>query len=259
MADQLDNSQIPDLSHLREQVERVLRQFMPEWSKMRAAMRDDLLDQVSTAIANDDFAALLSLVPDTSDAADALYEHLRDIADWSASQTVQEMDADDDAPDGVGALTPSHDQLHHLAIVTVGLLAVELGVSAARATMAANGSGQGRDEVVDSVGKYLDGLSTAGAETQFGGALHGTLNASRLLTFSSAPVGSLYASELNDANTCEPCRHVNGRFLGTTEQLDQVARSYPQGAYGGYIHCQGGPRCRGTIFGVWRSAQVEET
>lgn len=53
-------------------------------------------------------------------------------------------------------------------------------------------------------------------------------------------------------HNCVPCSQVNGRFLGTTEQIETVWLSYPEGAYGGYVLCQGGPACRGTVFGVWR-------
>lgn len=257
MADKLSNDEIPDLSHLREQVERVLRRFMPQWNKLTEAWQDDLIEQVEQAIMNDDFAALTRLVPDSSAAQHALYEQLRDISDWSSANTAAEIEDDEDAPDGVTPRTPPSGQLLALAGVTAGLLAIEMGISAARAVVRNNGSGQTRDEILENVRKYLGDLSSAGAEAQIGGSLHGTLNAARQLTFAAAPTGSIYASELNDANTCKPCAAVNGRFLGTVEQMSQVLRSYPQGAYGGYIGCLGGPRCRGTIFGVWRSKQTE--
>lgn len=255
MADSLSRDEIPDLSHLREQVERTLRAFMLRWSDLADAMKASLVEQVELAISNDDFQALARLVPDTSEAGQALYEQLQNIADWSADRVVEEMDEQD-----VKATprTPARASLTGVALLTVALLGAELAISAARATLAANGSGRSRTEVGDSVREYLDGLSDASAEKQIGGALHGALNAAREATLKAAPEGSIYASEMNDSNTCRPCREVNGRFLGLTSEMDQISRSYPQGAYGGYIHCYGGANCRGTVFGVWRPEQVEE-
>lgn len=256
VAADLPNDEIPDLSHLREQVERTLRRFMPTWDDLAASMKAQLVEQVELAISNDDFTALARLSADAGPGAEAFYEQLQSIADWSGAQTAAEIEEQDV---DVTARTPPRASLSGVAFLTVSLLAAELAISAARATLAANGSGRPRSEVGEYVREYLDGLSDASAERQFGGALHGTLNAARELTMRAAPEGSVYASEMNDANTCKPCRQVNGRFLGLTSQMDQIARSYPSGAYGGYIHCYGGPACRGTVFGVWRSKQTEES
>lgn len=255
MPEPIEPSDIPDLSYLREQVDRALREFMPDWEKYADAIKDDLVEQVEAAILSDDYQALANLTANTGEAGQAFYEQLQDIADWSGREVVREI-----AEQGVDvtARTPSQGSLIDVGLLTVALLGAELAISAARATVAANGSGQSREEILNSVREHLDGLSNASAEKQFGGALHGTLNAARGATLKAAPEGSVYASEMNDSNTCKPCRAVNGRFLGLTSELDQISRSYPQGAYGGYIHCYGGANCRGTIFGVWRSEQVEE-
>lgn len=53
-------------------------------------------------------------------------------------------------------------------------------------------------------------------------------------------------------HNCSPCKSVNGKWLGNTDQMDMVLASYPGGAYGGYVNCLGRERCRGTICGVWR-------
>lgn len=55
-------------------------------------------------------------------------------------------------------------------------------------------------------------------------------------------------------HNCGPCRQVDGRWLGNAEPgLDMVQRSYPNG---GYVDCEGGVRCRGTVVSVWRPEQV---
>lgn len=52
----------------------------------------------------------------------------------------------------------------------------------------------------------------------------------------------VYASELLDSSTCGPCAELDGR---TYDSLESGLVDYP-GA-GGYIGCEGGARCRGTL------------
>lgn len=56
----------------------------------------------------------------------------------------------------------------------------------------------------------------------------------------------VYASELLDRNTCGPCADLDGTEYAT---LEEGFADYP-GA-GGYIDCDGGSRCRGTLVIVW--------
>jgi hypothetical protein len=58
----------------------------------------------------------------------------------------------------------------------------------------------------------------------------------------------IYASELLDKNTCHPCARTDGREYSN---VDAALMDYP-GA-GGYIACDGGHRCRGTLVYVWPS------
>lgn len=58
----------------------------------------------------------------------------------------------------------------------------------------------------------------------------------------------VYASELLDRNTCGPCATVDGR---TYESLEAGLVDYP-GA-GGYVGCDGGARCRGTLVLVHKT------
>jgi hypothetical protein len=46
---------------------------------------------------------------------------------------------------------------------------------------------------------------------------------------------------LLDTNTCGPCMANDGREYGS---LEAAARDY---ASGGFVACEGGPRCRGTL------------
>jgi hypothetical protein len=58
----------------------------------------------------------------------------------------------------------------------------------------------------------------------------------------------VYASELLDRNTCAPCAQLDGQQYDT---LEDGLQDYP-GA-GGYVGCEGGSRCRGTLVIVWET------
>lgn len=60
-----------------------------------------------------------------------------------------------------------------------------------------------------------------------------------------APPTNIYASELLDANTCDNCEVVDGTEYAS---LDDALGDYPSG---GYMDCQGGEACRGTLVAVY--------
>lgn len=55
----------------------------------------------------------------------------------------------------------------------------------------------------------------------------------------------IYASELNDRNTCPACYGIDGTRYAT------IAESLVDYPSGGYVNCDGGLRCRGTRVFVW--------
>lgn len=59
---------------------------------------------------------------------------------------------------------------------------------------------------------------------------------------------NIYASELLDGSTCDPCSLVDGRDYGPDR--DAARRDYPAGTY---RLCEGGLRCRGTLVTVWNT------
>ena len=221
-----------------------LDNLMVEWDAQTERQKADLVERVRTLVDDGDLAGLADLATSSDAAALLLADAMTELAHWAADQAAQE--------NGGQPVEPEDGMLAEVAIVTAAALAAELAVSASRAALQAIGTGQAPAQVADRVSEYLAELSDAGARRQLGGNLHGAVNAARLATFEAGPVGSLYAHELNDRNTCVPCSQVDGRFLGTTEQIETVWLSYPEGAYGGYVLCQGGPACRGTVFGIWR-------
>jgi hypothetical protein len=85
---------------------------------------------------------------------------------------------------------------------------------------------------------------------QLQGAVTGAQNSGRTLAFADgeaagANVEHYEASEILDSNTCDPCAEIDG---ASYESLADAEQDYPAG---GYIDCDGGPNCRGTLVAVY--------
>jgi hypothetical protein len=103
-------------------------------------------------------------------------------------------------------------------------------------------------EVAGEVERYLLGLEHRWEADQLRGAVQAAQVAGRTETWARMPEERpvLYqASELLDAATCGPCRDVDGREW---RDLAGAVREYP---FGGYVGCEGGPRCRGTLVAIF--------
>lgn len=125
-------------------------------------------------------------------------------------------------------------------------------------------------DAADAVRSYLLELSDAEIELQLGGATMAAYNSGRrefmraqegpqsdesvpfMGRAEDAPPGqyltAIYASEVMDSNTCGPCEEIDGREY---ENLDEAEEDYPQG---GYVDCEGGLRCRGTLVAEYGPA-----
>lgn len=91
------------------------------------------------------------------------------------------------------------------------------------------------------VSEHLNSLSDAALDEQLGGATQQSYNSGRRAYFRASGPKTIYASELLDANTCTRCNSIDGEEWST---LALAEESYP---IGGYIDCEGGLRCRGTL------------
>jgi HK97 family phage portal protein len=249
--------ELPDVGGLQDDYEIILADLLRQWEGIGAAQRAELVAQARRIAASGSVADLSRLHADSGDAAAALGLSMATAAQL-AGQRVQAEAAAQGVEDVPAGLVPPAT-LAAVATVTAAGLAAELAVSAARAAMLANGAGAPAEAIAEAVREHLESLSDAWARRQLGGALTGAQNAGRIATLKVAPEGAIYSSEMNDSNTCKPCKAVNGTFLGNISEMEQVEKSYPGGAYGGYIACQGGVNCRGTIVGVWRPKRVGES
>jgi HK97 family phage portal protein len=249
----LNPADLPDISHMASALDDALSKLLTQWADLTAAQKDALVAMVQSIAEHGSLDELAHLQVDSSAAAEALFASMVELAAVAGRQMADEAAAQDvDIPSSSG----DRAGMHSVSVVVAALLATELAVSASRAAMRANGPVATPRDIADAVRVQLDSLSTANAETQLGAALHGSMNSARLATLQAAPEGAVYASEVMDKNTCKPCREINGRWLGNISDMAMIEKSYPAGAYGGYVDCEGGPRCRGTVVGAWRPAQA---
>lgn len=240
-----------NLDQVQADWEKALRELIRDWTDITAAQRDEIADQVRAAVNNNDPAALAAITVTSSAGAALLAAAMIAHAELAAGRVVAEA-----ADQGVSTEQGVADALvlTALAGVVATLLAAGLGTAAAREALRRYSSSADGAEVARAVDAHLAGLSTTFLADQLGAALTGAQNAGRVATLMLAPEGALYASEVMDGRTCLNCRAANGRWLGNTSDLSTVDATYPNG---GYVDCEGGNRCRGTIVGVWRPDQVK--
>jgi hypothetical protein len=156
-------------------------------------------------------------------------------------------------------LLPAVRDLRPSALEVAGLRAAALGLveepvsrllSVARVTARARPVDGSVSALVDELASVLPGVSRAGAEDLARQAATRAVGQGRAAVGRGGPVPSrVYASELLDGRQCGPCEAVDGREYAS---LEEALVDYP--AAGGYVHCEGGPRCRGTLVFVWDEA-----
>lgn len=226
-----------------------LDRVMAAWPDIAAGQRDEVRAQIVAAVDADDLAALASLTVGSAAAAALLVGELTALAATAAGQVVA---ANPDV--ALAPVTP--EGLAAVAATVAALLAAELALAAGREALRVAGRGEAGSQVASEVDEALRQRSDASVRAQVGGALTGAANRARVDTMASGPVGSVYADETLDGNTCAACRTIHGRFVCTTDDLAPYDRLYT--SMGGYVGCLGGVRCRGTVTGVWRPATTTE-
>ena len=251
---ELPPDQLPDVTRLQDTFDRLLAQLLTDWAELEQAQKDDLVAQVRHIAANGSIDDLATLSVDTARTAALLARVMTEAGVDAADAVVDEADTQ-----GVTIQPGKVDskRIDGVSTVVSGLVAARLVASAASTAMRANGPHVTPADVAGKVREGLDGLSVDGPRPQLAGAITGSQNEARIATLRKAPEGAIYASEVNDSNTCSNCAAVDGKWLGNVSDLDEIEQLYPGGAYGGYVDCLGRERCRGTIVGVWRSGPEE--
>lgn len=214
-----------------------------------------LLGQIRDAITNGDPDALTALtVPDDGidDAADTILAHTRPFAAAAARQAADE--AAHQGARGAAAVTPDEAALIAAARASAQLQAQQAALSAGREAFRVAGPDADPDDVADHVEEFLNGLSDAGPTAAASQVMSAAQNHARLATIAAGPRAQIVATEVHDGNTCDPCDDINGHVFGYSDDPDAVAEAAAAYPAGGYALCEGGPRCRGTVFGVYGGA-----
>lgn len=241
-----------DLSATQEAFTAALAALLVQWTSVVADWITQLVQQIREVFRSGDRTGLADLDVSTATAVGVVQDAMLRLGEEAARLVVDEAAAQDVE---LSPVWPSRDDHTDTAALTVELLADALETSAARETQRVAGPEPDVDEVAEQVRAHLESLTDAEPRKQLGAALHSAVNAGRFGTFAAGPVGSLYATEVMDAATCPPCEEIDGRFICTTDNLAPLYRLYP---VAGYINCEGGVRCRGSVTGVWRPQTTTE-
>jgi HK97 family phage portal protein len=239
----------PDLTPVQESWEQHLDELLIAYAGITAAQRADLLQQIHDIVSSGSTLDLLQLETASAAGAAALLAALVSIGKDAADHVVDEAAAQDTE---ISPVPPRADKLTELADAVAAMLAAGLAMSAVREALRVWNPADTADTVVSKVKVTLDALTDAQPKAWLGSALTQAQRQGRMNTLLAAPTTAWYASEQLDSNTCEPCRRVNGKWLGNSI-IENVNRLYPTG---GYIDCLGRDRCRGMVIGIWRPKQV---
>jgi len=243
-----------DVAPMAQSHAEALAGLLDRWAVITDAQREALVRQVREIVESGEYERLATLTVDSAAGAEVLREVMTRLAQDAGGQVVAEAAAQGVA---ITSVMPSAQELALVATMTAAMLAAGLALSAGYEAARVLSPEISPQEVGEAVADQLRSLTDAQPRKQLGGALHGAQNAGRIATFRAGPIAALYANEKNDTNTCGPCRAINGRWLGNSNNgtdLEQVEKTYPTS---GYIDCLGGVNCRGTVTGVWRSKTAE--
>ena len=258
LGDQADT----DLEDVRADFIAALDSLTATWDGIESGWIDDLERQIETAVDSGDTVALAALAVSWDDAAVALQRSLALMAGQAAARMVREA-ADQgvrielptvDSPfakhNGGGPLRAAFgSELADLAPAIASLLASGLAGAAGREALRLARPGATGRSVASAVGDALRAVKGWFRRDQLGGALHRAQNTGRLAVVRAGPADVVItATEVHDGNQCGPCGEIDGTAFPSIEDAEAAYGT------GGYINCDGGIRCRGTVVASWPSA-----
>lgn len=214
-----------------------------------------LLAQIHQQVQSGNIPGLAALHLDSTQAADLVAQHTGAYAGAAAKQASDEAAAQ--GQPGVAPQQPDHGILLASAAATAALLAQQIALSAGREAARLAGTDPDADDVVDGVRTFLDGLSDASVTQASAAALSAAQNQARLATIKAGPRCQVVATEVHDRSTCDPCDDINGTVFGYSDDPAAIAAAEAAYPAAGYILCEGGPRCRGTVFGLYTATRAQ--
>jgi HK97 family phage portal protein len=238
-----------DLTAVDDQWQQAVAQLSTQYqADITPDQRRQLQQQITTAVNDGHPDQFAHLSVDSAAAAALLLAAMLALGQQAAQQASTE--AMTQGQDGIPAQAPTEAEMTDTAAIVAALMATELAVSAGREAARVYHPGMSGQQLADEVGAFLATLSAAVAAAHLGGALMAAITMARTATLTQIDHGSIYASEVNDKNTCAPCKDIDGHLFGpanTASTRARISELYPAG---GYIRCLGRERCRGTI--IWR-------
>jgi hypothetical protein len=218
-----------------------LDELLAEWPDISQAQREELAAQISSAVDSDRTDDLAALVVTTSTAATALAARMSAVAVAARNEQIAEA-----ARQGVTVPAPDLDDadLAELAATVTAVMGASTATAAGRTAAQLLGTGDGKT-IAELVDAQLSGYSDRFLRDQLGGALSAAQAKGRWSVIEVAPIAEYYASERLDANSCAPCRSIDGERF---DNRDDARAAYGSGKY---VSCLGGSRCRGQLVSVW--------
>jgi hypothetical protein len=247
-----------ELEDVRADFEQALADLMERWDGIEDGWYHSLEEQIAKAVDAGDMETLGTLTVSADEGTLVLRRALAAMAEQAAKRMVEEA-----AAQGVKLTAPKVDRdlsawttagglrnafgsdLIDVAAVTAQLLASGAAAAAGREALRLATPGVAGRAVAGAVVAALRGLKNWFRRDQLGGALHRAQNEGRIETLAVAPKAVYTATEKHDSNTCGPCGKIDGTVF---DDLGAVRAAY---GTGGYVGCQGGIRCRGTVVATW--------
>jgi hypothetical protein len=236
-----------ELQQLEAAMDNLLTQATGRYSTVREQQIDELLGKIEQCLAEDDIEALPDLTVDDDESMVLIAAAMTAIAVAASGFLVAEAHRQGVT---IESGKPNDTLITERSTFDANLLSKQLVMSGTSETMRLRGPSTSgapvitTERLLSEVRAHLTDLSTRSFEDRVGGSMWCSANDTRFSMLERAPVGKYVATEVLDANTCDPCREVDGRVM----TLDEARELYPGG---GYFDCDGGVRCRGTIIAVW--------
>lgn len=233
-----------DFAQMDADYEDAVSSLVSAWSDVREGQINELVDIIAQTDPSD-LQALAAIAAQDGLGAEAIADIMHDLADKGAAAAVQEAKSQGVTSATVPDLDDVKESLTTRAESVDVLLTRALSEAAARKAVSLAGSSLDADTIANDVGTYLKGLTDTYLEEQFSGVASQAQNAGRRKVLNEQDPTSLYASELLDKATCTSCKAIDGKQYDSVEAAEA---DYPSG---GYKDCKGGPKCRGTLVGIY--------
>jgi hypothetical protein len=246
--DEVPGEALPDLEPVQTSYLAALEDALALWLDFTAAQTEVILDAVQAAAAAGDVLSLLNISVSSHDAAATLERAMINLGADAAAQVVREAQGQGMDEGEVMAATPDRLRMASAAQVYAAMTGRFLVSSAVGEAMRVWSRGRSGTDVRDDVGEHMGTLTDAYPRLVLGGALGHAQRDGRVATIMGGPEAALYADEVLDKNTCEPCRSINRKWIGNASD-PMPPTVYP---VAGYVRCKGRWRCRGMVVAIWR-------